>query len=62
MNEDRTLAIHGGTSVRRHSFPAYTVIGEEEKEAVNEVLDRGVLSKFLGAWHDDFFGGPEVQA
>jgi len=62
MNEDRTLAIHGGDSVRKHSFPAYKVIGEEEKDVVSEVLDRGVLSKFLGTWHDDFFGGPEVQA
>lgn len=26
------------------------------------VLDSGVLSRFLGVWHEDFFGGPEVQA
>ena len=25
------------------------------------VLDSGVLSRFLGTWHADFYGGPEVQ-
>src|SRR5690606_34278082 len=36
--------------------------GEEEKRAVMKVMDSGVLSRFLGVWHPDFFGGPEVQA
>ncbi|MEN9558540.1 MAG: hypothetical protein RL141_909 [Candidatus Parcubacteria bacterium] len=26
------------------------------------VLDSGILSKYLGAWDPDFYGGPEVQA
>lgn len=56
------LAIFGGAPVRREPFPAYEVIGEEEKRAAMRVLDSGVLSKFLGVWHPDFFGGPEVQA
>jgi perosamine synthetase len=56
------LAINGGTPVRVKAFPAYTVIGREEKEAVNRVLESGVLSRYLGCWHDDFYGGPEVQA
>jgi dTDP-4-amino-4,6-dideoxygalactose transaminase len=43
-------------------FPAYKVIGPEEVEAVRQVATSGVLSRFLGTWHDDFFGGPEVQA
>jgi dTDP-4-amino-4,6-dideoxygalactose transaminase len=34
----------------------------EEKEAACRVLDSGILSRFLGAWHEDFYGGPEVQA
>ncbi len=55
------LAIHGGKPIRKRPFPAYNTIGIEEKEAVNRVLDTGVLSKFLGAWHDDFYGGPEVR-
>ena len=48
--------------VRKKLFPAYNTIGKEEKKAVNRVLDSGVLSKYLGCWDDDFYGGPEVQA
>lgn len=62
MNSDQTLAVLGGTPVRTRPFPAYKVIGEEEKQAAIRVIDSGVLSRFLGAWHADFFGGPEVQA
>jgi dTDP-4-amino-4,6-dideoxygalactose transaminase len=57
-----TLAIHGGRPVRTRPFPPYRVIGAEEKAAVNAVLDSGILSKYLGCWHEDFYGGPEVQA
>lgn len=56
------LAIHGGQPVRTRPFPAYRLMGKEEKEAVNRVLDSNVLSKYLGCWHKDFYGGPEVQA
>lgn len=56
------LAINGGLPVRTKPFPAYNTIGKEEKEAVMRVLDSGVLSKFLGCWDTDFYGGPEVQA
>lgn len=56
------LAIHGGHPVRTTPFPAYRVIGDEESQAVAEVLRSGVLSRYLGCWHEDFYGGPEVQA
>jgi dTDP-4-amino-4,6-dideoxygalactose transaminase len=56
------LAIHGGAPVREEPFPAYVTIGEEEKRAVAEVLDSGSLSRFLGCWHEDFHGGPQVRA
>lgn len=56
------LAIHGGTKVRTKLFPAYRVIGEEEEKAVVEVLKSGILSKYLGCWADDFYGGPQVLA
>lgn len=56
------LAINGGTPVRTKKFPAYQVIGEDEKKAALRVLDSGVLSKYLGCWEPDFYGGPEVQA
>jgi dTDP-4-amino-4,6-dideoxygalactose transaminase len=56
------LALLGGTPVREKLFPAYEVIGEEEKVAVAKVMDTGVLSKYLGAQHEDFMGGPQVRA
>lgn len=56
------LAINGGTPIRTTLFPAYNTIGEEEKQAVAKVLDSGNLSQYLGAWTDDFFGGPTVRA
>lgn len=39
----------------------YNPIGDEEKTAVNRVLDSGVLSAFIGGWGKDFYGGQEVQ-
>lgn len=56
------LALFGGVPVRTTPFPSYDVIGEEEKRAVMKVLDSGILSRFLGSWHDDFYGGPEIRA
>jgi perosamine synthetase len=55
------LAINGGRPVRTKPYPTYRTIGDEEKAVVMEVLDDGVLSKFLGTWSPDFFGGPRVQ-
>lgn len=56
------LALLGGKPVREKPFPDYVTIGEEEKRAVMAVLDSTVLSKFLGTWSPDFFGGQQVQA
>lgn len=55
------LALNGGQPVRTRPFPAYVTIGDEEKRAALEVLDSTVLSKYLGTWSPDFFGGPRVQ-
>ncbi len=55
------LAIHGGKPVRTQPLPRYVTIGAEEKCAVAEVLDSGVLSGYLGTWSPGFYGGPRVQ-
>ncbi|MCF7970949.1 MAG: DegT/DnrJ/EryC1/StrS family aminotransferase, partial [Methylococcaceae bacterium] len=55
------LAILGGEKAINTSFNMYNSIGDEERQAAMEVLQTGVLSKFLGAWHEDFYGGPKVQ-
>lgn len=56
------LALLGGSPVRTRPFPAPNQIGEEEKKAVVEALDSGVLSRFLGVWHRDFYGGDKVES
>jgi dTDP-4-amino-4,6-dideoxygalactose transaminase len=56
------LALLGGEKLRSTPFPAYNTIGAEEEEAVLRVLRSGKLSTFLGTWHSDFYGGPEVRA
>lgn len=43
------------------SFQRFNFIGVEEKFAVNEVLDSGILSGFIAQWGEGFFGGPKVQ-
>jgi len=55
------LAIHGGVPVRKKPFPHYNPIGKDEKQAVNRVLDSGLLSQYLGCWHENFYGGIEVK-
>lgn len=56
------LAINGGNKVRNDLFPAYKVIGEEEEKAVIDVMRSGVLSRYLGCWDDDFYGGTQVRS
>jgi dTDP-4-amino-4,6-dideoxygalactose transaminase len=56
------LAINGGEKIRKEKFPPYLPIGAEEFEEVKKVFDSQVFSRFLGAWHDDFFGGEQIQA
>lgn len=55
------LALHGGQKTIVQPFKHYNPIGEEEVEAVTAVVKSGVLSKFLGCWDPDFYGGPKVQ-
>ncbi len=43
------------------TFRRFNSIGHEEVEAAKDVVESGVLSKFLGCWDPDFFGGPKVQ-
>ncbi len=40
----------------------YNAIGQEELAGVKEVLRSGVLSRFLGCWDPDFYGGEHVKA
>jgi dTDP-4-amino-4,6-dideoxygalactose transaminase len=55
------LALLGGPKTITTEFTHYNSIGREEVDAVKAVVEGGVLSKFLGCWDPDFFGGPKVQ-
>lgn len=60
MNQQ--LALFGGPKTIDRSLKLYNSIGQEELDAAKEVISSGVLSKFLGCWDPDFYGGPKVQA
>jgi len=55
------LALFGGKKTINKTFKPYNSIGHEEVEAAKKVIESGVLSKFLGCWGSDFYGGPNVQ-
>lgn len=55
------LALFGGAKTIQSTFKRYNSIGEEEARAAKQVIESGVLSQFLGAWHEDFYGGPKVR-
>ena len=56
------LALFGGTPAIDHDLKPYRTIGDEERAAVDRVMETGELSGFVGAWCDAFNGGPQVQA
>ncbi len=55
------LAVLGGPKSIDLEFKKYNPIGQEELAAANAVIESGVLSQYLGTWHEDFFGGPKVR-
>jgi dTDP-4-amino-4,6-dideoxygalactose transaminase len=57
----KELALLGGPKTVQTPFTRYNPIGSEERDAATRVIESGVLSQFLGAWHDDFYGGTKVR-
>lgn len=55
------LALFGGPKTVQTPFKKYNPIGAEEVAAAKAVIESGVLSQFIGAWHEDFYGGPKVR-
>ncbi len=54
------LALFGGPKVIAAPLERYNSMGQEEVDAASAVVASGVLSKFIGGWEPDFFGGPKV--
>ena len=61
LDRKEKLALFGGPKTIQKEFKRYNPIGAEEVQAAKEVIESGVLSQFLGAWHEDFYGGPKVR-
>ena len=55
------LALHGGPKTLTSKLRHYNSMGAEEVAAARAVVESGVLSKYLGCWDPNFFGGPKVQ-
>jgi hypothetical protein len=55
------LALFGGPKHIAQALRRYNPIGQEEVLAAKRVVESGVLSKFVGVWNDDFYGGPKVR-
>lgn len=55
------LALFGGPKTISTPFQHYNSMGPEEALAAKSVVESGVLSKFLGRWGEDFYGGPKVR-
>ena len=60
-SEVHRLALLGGPKTIQKSLQRYNPIGEQEVLAAQRVIESGVLSRFLGVWNDDFYGGPKVR-
>lgn len=58
---DNKLALFGGKPALKKSLKIYNSIGPEEKKAVARVMDKKVLSDFIGHWGNKFLGGIEVK-
>jgi dTDP-4-amino-4,6-dideoxygalactose transaminase len=55
------LALFGGKKSITKIVKRRNSLGKEEINAAKAVVETGVLSRFLGCWDPDFFGGEKVQ-
>ena len=62
MSKNSQLALYGGEPIIKKYFSTYNTIGEEEINAVNQVLKSGNLSGFLGSSGNGFYGGKEIRS
>ena len=55
------LAILGGEPVIKKPLSYYSSMGKEEEIAVSKVMQSGRISEFIGAWCEEFYGGPLIK-
>ncbi len=61
IKKNNNLAILGGEPALKRSLKPYKSIGKEECKIISKVMKSGKLSGFVGAWCDEFDGGPYVR-
>ena len=54
-------AILGGNPLIDHPLTPYSTLGKEEQIAVQNVMESGTLSGFIGADCPEFYGGDKVK-
>ncbi len=59
--KNNKLALLGGDPVLARPLTPYKTIGFAERKAISKVMKTGNLSGFVGAWCDQFNGGPKVR-
>ena len=59
--KNNNLALLGGEPVFKRDLKPYKTIGYSEKKIISKLMKNGKLSGFVGAWCEDFHGGPMVQ-
>lgn len=59
--QNNKLAILGGKPILKKPFSLYNSLGEEEKKAVIAVMDKKIISDFIGRAGDKFLGGEYVK-
>lgn len=55
------LALFGGPKIRTELFPFFSPIDNNELEHIKKVFNSKIFSQYLGTWHANFYGGPEVR-
>ena len=55
------LAILGGTPLIDKPLAPYLSMNSDEEKAVADVMRSGRISEFIGAWCNEFYGGPLIQ-
>ncbi len=55
------LALLGGQPILKKTLALYNSLGQEEKQAVARVMDKKIISDFIGRAGDKFLGGEQVR-
>ncbi len=61
MRKEKKLAAYGGQKLIKRKFKYYNSISKEELNAATKVIKSGKLSKYVGEWSKEFYGGQKVN-